>query len=173
MWSTKSLTVARGQRASISATRRSYSRRRSSGISASAWRQPPRMPNSSRSCASASRFSGGVTLTYESNATVCMTPPFSFSARSCSSSMLRGWSASARVLEWLAITGALETRTACIIAALEMCETSTMMPSRFISATTCSPNSLSPSCSASPSPRFSRGVAESAMSLWPPCASVM
>jgi NAD(P)-dependent dehydrogenase (short-subunit alcohol dehydrogenase family) len=49
-----------------------------------------------------------------------------------------------RNAEWLAITGTLLASIAARADSSEMCETSTMMPSRFISATTCLPNGLSP-----------------------------
>ena len=79
--------------------------------------------------------------------------------------MLRACSCRAATLEWEAITGAAESRVAASIASFEMCETSTMMPRRFISAITSAPNSLTPPCSAPASPAPPRGVAESAMSL--------
>ena len=116
---------------------------------------------------------GGSVLTKPRSATVCITPPFAASARSCSSSMFRETSASALVPECDAMTGAAESSAACSMASFEMWETSTRMPSRFISAITSLPNSLIPPCSASASPSSSRGLQESAMSLCPLWARVM
>ena len=50
----------------------------------------------------------------------------------------------AKALEWLKMTGALETRRASSIVSGETCARSTSIPSRFISRTTCRPNSVSP-----------------------------
>ena len=63
-----------------------------------------------------------------------------------SSGTLRGEGQSAKALEWLAMTGACETRRASAIVAGETCEMSTSIPSRFISLTTRSPKGVSPSC---------------------------
>ena len=54
--------------------------------------------------------------------------------------MLRGTSDTARAPEWLAMTGAFDTSSACAIVVSATWLTSTIMPSRFISATTCRPN---------------------------------
>ena len=75
----------------------------------------------------------------------CTTPPRAATALAISSLMLRSkpgvkW----RKAEWLAITGTLLRRIASSAEASPRCETSTMMPSRFISATTSRPNGLSP-----------------------------
>ena len=81
---------------------------------------------------------------------------------STSSGTLRGWSTRAYAEEWEKITGAVETSSASRIVSALTWERSTIMPSRFISATTPRPKSLSP-----PSTRSS--VAESAqatLSLW-------
>ena len=75
-----------------------------------------------------------VVLTKERSATVWITPPFSPTARSCSSSRLRLTSLSARAAEWDATTGARVSSSVCMIDGLDGCEMSIMMPSRFISA---------------------------------------
>src|SRR3546814_11976870 len=49
-----------------------------------------------------------------------------------------------RNAEWLAITGTVLSSIAAAADSSDRCETSTMMPSRFISATTCLPNGLRP-----------------------------
>ena len=66
--------------------------------------------------------------------------------------------------------GALESATVCIIDCFDGCETSTMMPSRFISAMALRPSSLRPLCSHLPS---RSPVFESENWLWPLCASDM
>ncbi len=58
--------------------------------------------------------------------------------------MLRGMFESARQEECEAKTGALETARTSAIVSSETCETSTSMPSRFISRTTSRPKSVSP-----------------------------
>ena len=58
-----------------------------------------------------------------------------------------------------AMTGARDRRTASSIAAFEMCDTSTMIPSRFISAMTSSTDSLGPSGACGASARRSEGWA--------------
>ena len=68
------------------------------------------------------------------------------------------------------MTGAFESAIACRFAGFDGCETSTMMPQRFISAITCLPRSLRPSCS---HVLFASPVFESASWLWPLCASDM
>ena len=70
------------------------------------------------------------------------TPPFCFTALRMSSGTLRGDGQRAKALEWLAMTGAAETRKASAIVAGETCEMSTSMPSRFISLTTRSPKGV-------------------------------
>jgi hypothetical protein len=90
------------------------------------------------------------------------TPSLPVSVRSTSSGTFRGTSQTARADEWLKITGALVTRSACRIVSAETCDRSTSMPIRFISRTTSSPKSLSP-------PSTGTSVAESAqetLSLW-------
>ena len=82
--------------------------------------------------------------------------------------MLRGTFATAVVLECEPITGDVDSAVACIMHFFETCETSTIMPTRFISATTCRPNGDRPPHS---SPFGS--VDESQMSLFDVCASVM
>ena len=54
--------------------------------------------------------------------------------------MLRLTLQSARAAEWDAMIGALDSAAVCIIDSFDACETSTMMPRRFISATTCLPS---------------------------------
>ena len=76
---------------------------------------------------------------------ICTTPPFAAKASAISSLMLRSkpgvkW----RNAEWLAITGTRLSSMACMAAASETWETSTMMPSRFICAISSRPNGLSP-----------------------------
>ena len=75
----------------------------------------------------------------------CTTPPLAATARASSSLMLRSkpgvkW----RKAEWLAITGTVLSSMASIAEASPRWDTSTMMPSRFISLTTWRPNGLSP-----------------------------
>ena len=72
----------------------------------------------------------------------------------------------AKALEWLAMTGAFETRRASAIVSGETCEMSTSIPSRFISRTTRSPNGERPSC-------FGASVAASAQSRVSLCVRVM
>ena len=64
-----------------------------------------------------------------------------------SSVILRGTSASARHEECEAITGADDVSSASKNVLSETCEMSTIIPSRFISRTTCLPKSVSPLCS--------------------------
>ena len=65
--------------------------------------------------------------------------------------------------------GALEICSACIIDCFDGCETSIMMPTRFISAMTCLPSGDRPfHFQPSVSPVF-----ESDSWLWPLCASDM
>ncbi len=90
------------------------------------------------------------------------TPPLSASLPSTSSGTLRGWSVSARADEWEKITGASVASSAARIVVAATWERSTIIPSRFISRTTSTPNADSP-----PTPGSS--VAESAhgvLSLW-------
>ena len=94
------------------------------------------------------------------------TPPFFLTRASMSSGTLRGDGQRAKALEWLAITGAWETRMASAIVAGETCEMSTSMPSRFISLTTRSPNGVRPSC-------LGASVAASAQSSVTLCVRVM
>ena len=67
----------------------------------------------------------------------------------------RGWPTGVRVLEWDAITGVRDNRTASI-----------MIPSRLGSVMTASLNVLLPSCSSTTSPRSGLELAESAISPW-------
>ena len=76
------------------------------------------------------------------------TPPFAATALICSSVMLRGMFESARQEECDAKTGAFETARTSAIVSSETCETSTSMPSRFISRTTSRPKSVRPPCTA-------------------------
>jgi peroxiredoxin len=78
---------------------------------------------------------------------------------------LRGESASSRTAEWEAMIGALDRRAASIAVFPDECDTSTIIPSRLASEIACLPSSLTPPCSSSASPRFSRGMEESARSL--------
>ena len=74
------------------------------------------------------------------------TPLQSRSARSWSSVRLRGLRARARALEWLAMTGAREVLRTSAKVSSETCETSIIMPSRFISAMTSRPKDVRPWC---------------------------
>ena len=74
------------------------------------------------------------------------TPPALAMATICSSVKLRGLSVSARHDECDANGGALPTASTSRSVSGETCETSTAMPSRFISATTSLPNAVSPPC---------------------------
>ena len=58
--------------------------------------------------------------------------------------MLRLWLQSARQLECDAMMGALDRAIACIIDSFDGCETSIMIPTRFISWMTCLPSGDSP-----------------------------
>ena len=97
-------------------------------------------PNSLRSASSAALRSAESVFTYDAKATTCTTPPFFFSAASCSSSRLRLTSASARIAECDAMIGALVSCKVCIIDSFEGCDTSIMMPTWFISAIACLPS---------------------------------
>ncbi len=83
------------------------------------------------------------------------TPPSSDIARSTLSGTLRGWSVTARADEWEKITGASDTRMASTMVSSETWLRSTIMPMRFISRTTSSPNGDRP-------PHFGASVALSA-----------
>ena len=82
--------------------------------------------------------------------------------------MLRLWLAKLRTAECDAMIGAFDRATVCIIDAFDGCETSTIMPRRFISAITSRPRGLTPLFGASFvfSPVF-----ESDSWLCPLCAS--
>ena len=84
--------------------------------------------------------------------------------------MLRGWSASARHEECDAITGERVTRITSRKVSSETWETSTIMPSRFISSTISSPNGVRPPCTGSGT---SPVPDESAQFVWNECVSVM
>ena len=76
---------------------------------------------------------------------IITTPPFSATLRIISSSMLRSQpGVKLRHEECEAMTGAVVSSMTCQKASSEMCETSTITPWRFISATTSRPNGLSP-----------------------------
>src|SRR5512139_3443800 len=75
---------------------------------------------------------------------ICMTPPFVLRAWSISSVRFLGLEQSERQDECEAITGALEALMTSKNDLSEICETSTIMPSRFISFTTSAPNAESP-----------------------------
>ena len=77
-------------------------------------------------------------------ALIWTTPPLVFIAINISSSMLRVWLARRRAEECDAMTGARDRPIACRIAAFDGCDTSTIMPSRFISRITCLPKSFRP-----------------------------
>ena len=94
------------------------------------------------------------------------TPPLTASRRSTSSGTLRGLSQTARALECEKITGAADASRAACMVAVETCDRSTSMPSRFISATTERPKSDRPPVSAT-------SVAESAQPTLELCVSVM
>ena len=83
-----------------------------------------------------------------------------------SSGTFRGTGHLAKAPEWLAMTGACETRSASAIVSGETCEMSTSMPSRFISRTTRSPKGERP-------PLLGVSVAASAQSSVALCVSVM
>ena len=90
------------------------------------------------------------------------TPRFAASLSRMWSGTLRGWSQRYLAEEWEKITGAMAVSSAAAIVASATLERSTSIPSRCISATTRSPNSLSP-------PARGTSVAESAQSrllLW-------
>jgi hypothetical protein len=97
--------------------------------------------------ASRSRWSHSVTAAETKRGTnVAMaTPPLPGSASSTSAGTLRGWSVTARAPEWVNSTGRVVTARAWCIVAGATCERSTIMPMRFISATTPRPNSDNPS----------------------------
>ena len=88
-----------------------------------------------------------------------------FTSLSTSSGTLRGWSATARAEECEKITGAFVAFSAAFMVSGETCDRSTIMPRAFISATTSSPNGVSP---------LARGVsvALSAHSTFSECVSV-
>ncbi len=89
-------------------------------------------------------------------------PPLPGSRASTSSGTLRGWSHSARALEWENMTGAAATSSASRIVPGDTWDRSTSMPSRCISPTTARPNPVSP-------PARGSSVAESAhgtLLLW-------
>ena len=94
------------------------------------------------------------------------TPPAWPIRASKSSGMLRGTSATARAPECDAMTGALVMSSTAAIVASDTWLTSTIMPMRFISATTDRPKSVSP---------LARGasVDESAQLRLLPCVSVI
>ncbi|MNR03384.1 hypothetical protein D3C85_1192740 [compost metagenome] len=73
------------------------------------------------------------------NVTMTM-PPLAGIWRSTASGTLRGWAVTARADECEKITGAVETRMASVMVSSETWLRSTIMPMRFISLTTCSPN---------------------------------
>src|SRR4030095_7685817 len=132
--------------------------------------RPPPRPNSCRSALVAGARSIGSAFTYPESATIWMTPPLVFIAISISSSMLREWLASLRMPECDAMTGAFDRPIACIIDPFDGCETSTMMPHRFISWMTWRPSGDRP-------PHihwlFASPVFESDSWLWPLWASDM
>ncbi|MFK5952344.1 MAG: hypothetical protein QM498_04740 [Desulfobacterium sp.] len=87
----------------------------------------------------------------DSIATACTTPPFSFIRSNCSSSKFLLWSHKVLAEECEAIIGAFESAMVCFIDALEMWETSIIIPNLLSSFTAFFPNSLSPWCFHSPS----------------------
>ena len=92
-----------------------------------------------------------------------ITPPLSAIERIIASVRLRGCSQSARALEWLAITGAVEVSMMSNVERSEACETSTTIPSRFISRTAARPSRDNP-------PRVSFSQVPSANAVRPhPC----
>ena len=95
---------------------------------------------------------------YSGQAVTQTTPLLSATALAMSSVMLRGWSTRARIDECDAMTGFSVIAMTSQNTLSEAWETSTIMPRRFISATTSRPKSLSPSWRAA-------SVAESAQ-LW-------
>jgi hypothetical protein len=83
------------------------------------------------------------------------TPPSCGISRSTLSGTLRACPVTARAEEWEKITGASDTRMASSMVSSETWLRSTIIPSRFISRTTASPNGDSP-------PHFGASVALSA-----------
>ena len=75
---------------------------------------------------------------------IWMTPPFLASAAIISSVMLRGTLHSARQEECEAMIGALLVANASQNVLSAVCEMSIIMPSRFISCTTCLPKGVRP-----------------------------
>jgi len=71
---------------------------------------------------------------------------------------LRGTPHRARAEEWEKITGDSETSIAWAMVSAETWERSTMIPSRFISRTTSSPNRVNPPCSGSSVAESAHGV---------------
>ena len=65
--------------------------------------------------------------------------------------MLRLWLHSARTPECDAMMGAFDSATVCSIDAFDGCDTSIIIPSRFISAITWRPSGDRPLCSHTPS----------------------
>ena len=105
------------------------------------------MPISSRSLRTASVRSGGSFFRYDASATIWMTPPFFASALIWSSSRFRSAFATVMQPECEAIIGAFDAAMTSQNDFAAMCDTSTMMPRRFISATTFLPNGERPLCS--------------------------
>jgi hypothetical protein len=93
------------------------------------------------------------------------TPPFFGSSRRMSSGTLRRWSFTALAEECEKMTDAALTRMASAIVSGEVWLRSTSIPRRFISRTTCSPNSDRP-------PAFGVSVPESAQGTFVLCVSV-
>src|SRR6185436_8993301 len=80
------------------------------------------------------------------------TPPVLASARIMSSVRFRGTSAIARQAECVATTGLVEVFTMSQNVLSDTCETSTIIPKRFISRTTSLPNSFNPRVDPASSP---------------------
>src|SRR6185369_5817324 len=79
-------------------------------------------------------------------------PPVFASALIMSSVKFLGTLASARQPECVAITGFVDVFTMSQNVGSETCDTSTIMPNRFISRITCLPNSFKPRCAPTASP---------------------
>jgi hypothetical protein len=92
-------------------------------------------------------------------------PPVSRTRASTSSGTLRGWSHSARALEWEKNAGAVDTSSVACMVLGATCERSASMPSRLHSRTTSRPNPVSP-------PTAGTSVALSAHGVFRLCVSV-
>ena len=141
MWSTTFATGTggRGGRASISLLISAAAR---FGSPSYCWRI-----RSAGSCSASSAARAASTSPWSRNTDdtlIITTPPLAPIRRMWSSVRLRGRLASARHEECDAKIGAREVSSASSIVSSETCETSTIIPRRFISRTTARPKSLRP-----------------------------